>query len=294
MFLFRRAALALVASAVVLAAVPSVGHASPQPRVHLMPTVARSRGRAHAGAEPMKFYGGPVMTGPVNVYVVWYGDWSNRAARRSVLTDFLGHLASPYWKINQGYPASGGATVGVPSLAAQIDDAGSVGTKNLTDAQIQKVVENAITKQALPKDPNGVYMVLTSSAVTKVGFLTQYCGWHTFARIAGAVIKFAFIGDPSGPNVRGCSPQSVSPNGDVGADAMASTIYHELDEAVSDPTMRGWHTARGEENADRCAWTYGKVYKVGAAMANMKLGSHDYLIQNNWVNSSTARCDLTP
>jgi hypothetical protein len=294
MFLFRRVALAIVASVAVLVAVPSVGHASPEPRVHQMPTVARSHGRAHAGAEPMKYYGGPVMTGPVNVYVVWYGDWSNRSTRRSVLTEFLGHLASPYWKINQGYPATGGSTVGAPALAAQIDDAGSVGVKNLTDAQIQKVVENAITKQALPKDPNGVYMVLTSSAVTKVGFLTQYCGWHSFARIGGAVIKFAFIGDPSGPSVRGCSPQSVSPNGDVGADAMASTIYHELDEAVTDPTMRGWHTARGEENADRCAWTYGTVYKVGAAMANMKLGTRDYLIQTNWVNSSTARCDLTP
>ncbi len=293
-FLFRRAALAVAASTAVLAAVPSIGHASPQPRVHPMPTVALSRGHEHAGAEPIKYYSGPVMTGPVKLYVVWYGDWSNRAARRAVLTDFLGHLDSAYWNVNKGYPAPGGAAVAGPSLAAQMDDAGSVGVKNLTDAQIQNVVENAITKNALPKDPNGVYMVLTSSAVTKEGFLTQYCGWHSFARIGGAIIKFAFIGDPSGPRVRGCSPQSVSPNSDVGADAMASTIYHELDEAVTDPTMRGWHTARGEENADRCAWTYGKVYKVGAAMANMKLGSRDYLIQTNWVNTPAGRCDLTP
>lgn len=290
--LFRRVLLLVAVVAAALSATPAVGNAAPQPPVHRMPTIARSRGRQHAGAEPMKYYGGAVMTGPVKVYVIWYGDWASRTKRRAVITDFLAHLTSPYWNINRTYPAPSGLTVGSLAFGGQAEDKGSVGTKNLTDAQIQKVVASAITAKSLPKDPKGVYLVLTSSAVTKVGFLTEYCGWHSYARIAGAAIKFGFIGDPSGPKVRNCSPQSVSPNGDVGADAMASTIYHELDEAVTDPTMRGWHTARGEENADRCAWTYGKVYKVGAAMANMKLGGRDYLIQTNWVNGLSARCAL--
>ncbi len=31
-----------------------------------------------------------------------------------------------------------------------------------------------------------------------------------------------------------------------------------------------------------------------AATANMKLGTHDYLIQPNWVNSASPHCGLTP
>ena len=136
--------------------------------------------------------------------------------------------------------------------------------------------------------------MVTSSDVQKMGFLSQYCGWHSNATVAGSSIKFGFIGDPTGPNRRNCSPQDTSPNGDLGADAMVSTIAHELDESVTDPTMNGWRTAMGEENADRCAWLYGSTYKAAGAMANMKLGARQYLVQENWVNSAKPHCGLKP
>jgi hypothetical protein len=57
--------------------------------------------------------------------------------------------------------------------------------------------------------------------------------------------------------------------------------------------MKGWRTARGEENADRCAWQYGKVRKLASgAFANMTLGARDWLVQLNWVNDSTPHCGL--
>ena len=74
---------------------------------------------------------------------------------------------------------------------------------------------------------------------------------------------------------------------------MASIIAHELEEAVTDPVFSGWYDRTGQENADKCAWTFGKTYGTNGALANMKLGTKDYLIQQNWVNSGAGYCALS-
>ena len=49
------------------------------------------------------FHGGAVMTGPVNVYYIWYGNWSGNSAVR-ILTDFAGGLnGSAWWNIQTSY-----------------------------------------------------------------------------------------------------------------------------------------------------------------------------------------------
>ena len=252
---------------------------------------------APASTDPITFHGGAVMSGTSHLYIIWYGPWTSaaQAARRSLLTEFVQHLDGPWWAINKGYVGKAGAAIGdAPVLTKELVDAGSAGVSQLTDAAIAKVVQRAFNRKQLPVDAKGIYMVLTSSTVSKVGFLTQYCGWHSWFPKGKVAVKFSFVGDPSGPMVKNCAAQSVSPNGDVAGDAMASTIAHELTETVTDPTMRGWRTARGEENADRCAWQYGKVHTLpSGAYANMKLGSREWLIQLNWVNDSTPHCGVS-
>jgi len=75
---------------------------------------------------------------------------------------------------------------------------------------------------------------------------------------------------------------------------MASILIHELEEAVTDPNLNAWYDANGEENADKCAWTFGSTYTVAnGSKANMKLGGvngRDFLIQQNWVNASGGYC----
>ena len=237
------------------------------------------------------FHGGPVMLGTVNIYYIWYGNWGTNTAAQ-ILPDLAGSLGgSPYYNINSTYTsgagvhlsnsvAYGGATTSTLTLG-----------NSLSDSQIQSIVSNAITTGALPGDTNGVYFVLTSSEVTaSSGFCTQYCGWHTHATIGGADIKYAFIGNPDRcPS--SCAAQTVSPNGNAGADGMASIIAHELEEAASDPDLNAWYDRRGYENADKCAWTFGTTYTAdGGGLANMKLGSRDFLIQRNWVNASGGFC----
>jgi hypothetical protein len=238
-------------------------------------------------------HGGPVILGTTNVYYIWYGNWTGNTAT-TILTDFANGIGgSPYFNINTTYTNSAGTHVSnAVHYAGSTTDNYSQGT-SLTDAAIQTVVSSAISSGRLPKDTNAVYFVLTSKDVTaSSGFCTQYCGWHTHGTISGSDIKYSFVGNPE-RCITSCADQSVGPNGNAGADGMASIVAHELEEAVTDPDLNAWYDNRGYENADKCAWTFGTTYSSGGALANVKLGTRDFLIQRNWVNAAGGYCSMS-
>jgi hypothetical protein len=245
------------------------------------------------GGNGISYHGGPVVTGTNNIYYIWYGNWAGNTAP-TILTDLASHIGgSPYYNINTTY--YNGSNVHVSNSVAYKQSttvAYPQGT-SLSDSAIQTVVSNAITSGALPKDTNGVYFVLTSADVTaSSGFCTQYCGWHTHGTISGSDIKYAFVGNPDRcPS--SCAAQTVGPNGNAGADGMASIISHELEEQGTDPDLNAWYDTRGAENADKCAWTFGTQYNSGGAKANVHLGTRDYLIQQNWVNAAGGYCSMS-
>jgi Phosphate-induced protein 1 conserved region len=238
-------------------------------------------------------HGGPVMLGTVNVYYIWYGNWTGNTAT-SILTDFASNLGgSPYWNINTTYKNTAGTAVSNSLVyKGSTTDNYSKGTA-LTDANIATIVTSAITTGALPSDANGIYFVLTSADVNATsGFCTQYCGWHTHATIGGTDIKYSFVGNPDRcPS--NCAAQTVGPNGNAGADGMASILAHEAEETVTDPDLNAWYDKTGYENADKCAWKFGTTYTVNGAMANMKLGTRNFLIQQNWKAGTSQGCALS-
>ena len=254
-------------------------------------------GAAPARGNGIDYHGGPVMTNPATVHIVWYGDWTsgNGSDKQAILTHFLLNVGgSPYYRINTTY--TNGSKVPVPNsvtLGAQTTDVGSAGLTNLNDAAIQTIVSSAVTSGTLPKSADAVYFVLTGPNVTKQGFLTSYCGWHTHATMGGTDIKFSFVGDASA-NLSACAAQTTgSPNGNPAADAMVSVIAHELEETTTDPDLNAWYDRRGYENADKCAWTFGTTFPSGGGNANMTLGGKSYLVQRNWVNASGGYCALS-
>ena len=169
-------------------------------------------------------------------------------------------------------------------LAAAHDLAVPIYTSSPGDSSIgMNVAEQALAGSQLRFD-------VSADVNETSGFCTQYCGWHTRGTISGTDIKYAFIGNPDRcPSA--CQAQTVGPNGNAGADGMASIIAHELEEAVTDPDLNAWYDSRGMENADKCAWTFGSVYLLpNGAYANMVLGGLNYLIQRNWVNASGGYC----
>jgi hypothetical protein len=251
--------------------------------------------RPAARTNAIKYHGGPLLgvvgQPPTYIYYIWYGNWSGNSAT-TILTDLGNHIGgSPYFNINSTYyNASNAHVVNSVTYAGSTTDNYSHGT-SLSDAAIQAVVSSAITSGRLPKNTSALYFVLTSADVTaSSGFCTQYCGWHTHGTISSSDIKYSFVGNPDRcPS--SCAAQTVGPNGNAGADGMASIIAHELEEAVTDPDLNAWYDGRGAENADKCAWTFGTTTTLpSGAKYNMTLGSRNYLIQQNWVNSGSGFC----
>ncbi len=250
--------------------------------------------------------GGTVITEP-NIYVIWYGNWpanscsqENGSSTPAIVNDFLGSLGESDWnKINTTYYQliNGNKTFVQPTADVEgcIVDTGSQGLTLDGDsgAQVSDVVDHALSTNSLKTDPNGVYLVLTASNVSVTDFMSALCAYHYFYDTPQTTIKYAFIGDASA-NLASCAPQpSNSPNGNPAADAMVSVIAHEFVEAVSDPIGLSWYDQAGFENADKCAWTYGKASKTAnGSFANMTLGDRQYLIQQN-VAANTNTCVLS-
>jgi len=254
---------------------------------------------------------GPLMTGGAKVYVIWYGNWTGNSAK-TILPDLIRSLgSSPRWKVDTTFTNGSGTPVS-PSvtLAGQFNDAYSQSAA-LTQAGLAQVVRHALQVNAFPVDANGIYLVLTSQDVsqtnndghffcgTRVG---DYCGWHTWqnyllAGVFNVPIKYAFIG-----NGERCPASCISahidpnsPNGNRGADGMASVIVHELDETVTDPQITAWFQRLPDgsvcENADNCAWTFGGTWPTpNGSTANTRLGARDFLIQRDWALYGTGFC----
>ena len=192
-------------------------------------TKGQAARKGGGGTNGISNHGGPVMLGTTNVYYIWYGNWAGNTAT-TILTDLAGTIGgSPYYNINTTYTDSAGTRLSnAVAYAGSTTDSYSQGT-SLSDAQIATVVQSAISSSRLPSDTNAVYFVLTSADVTaSSGFCTQYCGWHRNYAITGGNIKYAFVGNPDRCPAS-CAAQTTGPNGNAGADGMASILAHELE-----------------------------------------------------------------
>jgi hypothetical protein len=253
--------------------------------------------------------GAPVMINQVNLYHIYYGDWSDGGAAwnpslsgQALIEDFARNVGTSNWyktNLKYYYQATSTSTKTYIKNAVVygggVIDNYSLGAtkKSLSDLEIRQIVVNHISDfNGGSPDPNGVYFVLTSPDVTaSSGFCNKYCGWHTYTDLSTVKVKFSFTGLP--PSGCACYGQtSGSPNGLLAIDAMLSVYAHELVEAVSDPQLNAWYDRSGYENADKCAWQWGTYYYSGATTTgyyNEVVGSKKYLIQMNW-DPTTGRC----
>jgi hypothetical protein len=265
----------------------------------------------------INYNGGPILSGsPVPIYIIWYGNWNGGAkpsdsmATVSAIEGFLGSASlggSSYEAINTTYGSTTANVSGHLNFTAHSFDNYSQGNK-FGDRALPTIISNAISK-GLPNDPNGVYIVLTSSDVSETsGFCRTYCGFHTHNTIDGNDLKYAYIGNvdkcPSG-----CEIQSTGPNspaaGVGGIDGIANVATHETEEAITDPDLNAWFDSSGNEDADKCNFKFGPTTtcttsngctSAGAAAGakfNQTFGGHDWMIQMEWENSRGGGCDQT-
>ncbi|RUO96750.1 phosphate-induced protein 1 conserved region-domain-containing protein [Jimgerdemannia flammicorona] len=308
-----------------IAVTPNVGG-----RLIGMSTRPRPKGlisNFHVSHVTIGYQGGPIMTGAVNVYQIFYGDWSKKAAARKLLSYFINNLSSSRWfditreyfeldDLNRTHYVTG------PIRTAKYFYDNYSHGKSLSHIAIRNIVRGAIKRKYLPTDYNGIYVVYPSEDVTSQDFCETLCGYHFyFGNDTSAMIKYAFIGDPSTQCPSACSALQYpnSPNGLFGADSMANILGHELVETLTDPLASSWIDSgesvrfllgthylldagststvqdlnsrlflstyafppSSQENADKCAWQFGNNHTKNGNMWNIKLGARKFLLQEN-------------
>ena len=64
-------------------------------------------------------------------------------------------------------------------------------------------------------------------------------------------------------------------------------------EAITDPDGNAWFDSAGNENGDKCAWTFGtSLGSTGSGQYNTVIGAGKYYLQQEWSNQNS-RCVLT-
>lgn len=297
----------LAAVAAISAGVSLLPHARVWPKMHSVVVspekehVMRTYAGTQSGSQ-ITYYGGAVMGVGTNVYVVYYGNWASSS--QNIVNGWLQNIGgSSLYNINTTYFDNTGAevqnAVNYNPTTNSYHDNYSLGA-NLTDANIQTVISNAINGGHFPTDDNGLYFVLTSPDVSETdggsSFCGSYCGYHgpSTSIVSGHTIKYSFVGSPAacpsacdGNIVNG---DGTTPNGDVGADGAINVMFHELSETVSDPVITAWGEDESE-SGDLCNFNFGTwgSLPVGSngAHYNVSLSSGNYLIQQMFQVSGT-------
>ena len=284
---------ALVLATVLLASLPLLGGTAS----------AQAGNRTLKNTSRIAYHDGPVMTGSMNVYFIWYGCWtcpgSNYSDTEYLLVGFVGSLGgSAYARILTTYPEPPSGTApsgGIAYSGAAYDAAYSHGAA-LTMTDVEDVIGDMILGSQLPFDQRGLYIVLASPDVALPGLEVRTCHYHGQAEVAGARVTYGALNNPRRLIPGMCGPMASdaqSPNDNWVADTFVSMLAHEINGIVTNPTGLGWYDRYGLEAPDKCAGTYGPTYTTAnGARANLNFGGHDYLIPQNWVNVGRGYCGL--
>jgi hypothetical protein len=89
------------------------------------------------------------------------------------------------------------------------------------------------------------------------------------------------------------APGTPSPNGNVDADEVASTVSHEFSESITDPELDAWFSAQGNEIGDLCAYNYGTLTWDGGK-ANEMWSGRFYTLQMEFDNHKPGCVQVGP
>jgi hypothetical protein len=254
------------------------------------------------------YRGGPVMIGPNNLYVIYYGSFT--ATQQSILNNFLSNLggSNAFNVVTEYYNAANQSiqnSLNYSSATMSYNDAYSQGKKLASSSDIA-IVGHAINSGVFPPDANGIYIVTVSTdvAVPKSWWCAYH--WHSTSIVSGYDIKYAIAPDPPASMYSGCSGNvanygdTTSPNGDIGMDAVTDDLIHEIGETVTDPDGNAWLTKNGYEMADLCNFVYGPTQlapngsHADHTPTQSPIGSKSYyLAQELWARTSSS-CSLGP
>jgi hypothetical protein len=258
------------------------GELAPTAKGQVKPKEAHGGG---GGTKPsrspnMTFHGGPIMITAVVQPIFWGTSWNNATAVGDKITGvhdfYVGHNGSNYAKTVDEYTGSNGTVgpnTGTNPSAIDLTAASSDSSGQITFNEVVKEI-NAGKVAAPDVNGNSYYPVYTDVPRGNAGF----CAWHSAGTVGGVWVEFGFFFRLDGD--AGCDPQDTTTGHSQGLAALANVSAHELSEARSDPSSPGaWYDGQGQENGDKCAWTFNVASVQFPNQTSWKL-------QGEWSNSA--------
>jgi hypothetical protein len=286
-------------------------------RAHIVPTVSQALELSPDNGPLLYHSGGPVMTGPVKLYAIYWipahlqngGATSLPSFYQTIQTNVLAYYPAhgidnnntQYYQTISGattYIANSGGVGGsyvdtTPYPASGCNDVLTPGNC-ITDAQIQTEIQRVMTLEGWTGGINKMYLLFTSSGEgscmgTSCAYV-NYCAYHSF--IAGTA-PIIYSNEPYGENGY-CQIQGVpSPNNDPAADTAATAASHEISEAVTDPMLNAWYSAQGNEIGDLCIYKYGQNSWDGGK-ANQNWAGRYFELQMEFDNHTNGCAQVGP
>ena len=215
---------------------------------------------------------GPVMHSTAVAPIFWGSRWNTSFAGDKVSgldTLYKNIGGTPYAHTNSEY-YDGSGNVSTTNISKLVDAADYSATPSGAPSTGQVLAEVAKVTNNNPV-ANAYYPVYSDQPRGRAG----YCAWHSSGTINGKRVQFGFFfnldGDP------GCDPQASGLGHSQGLSALANVSGHELSEMLTDPQLNAWYDQKGDENSDKCAWTFG---------GNVTIGGQSWKIQGNWSNDA--------
>ncbi|HSR94068.1 MAG TPA: PKD domain-containing protein [Solirubrobacterales bacterium] len=270
------------------------------------------------GAEPpLVWHGGPVMHSQESFAIFWApSGFAFLPGYTAAIEDFLKNVA-----------ADSGRPTNVYSVSAQYDEGGtghatysdSYGgsvidthayptsgtcppysgfgesfTACISDERLEEEVQTVVGEEGWPHGLAAEYYVVlppeAGSCIKEGGeffcFDEEFCAYHSVTSAPQTV--YANIsyspGDPEGCGVE--EYPNGHANGNV--DDTLSSLSHEANESITDPTLEAWFDEAGFENGDECRNSsddYGVPLGGPAdALFNQSIGTGSYYLQREWSN----------
>lgn len=238
-------------------------------------------GGGGGGSSPnLVWGGGPVQHGTYVKALFWGSSWANNTFVGDKITgldSFYGGLTnstpSPYAATNTEYTDGSGHVSPVVSYAGHNVDTSAL---TFSGAPSTTTIANYVLSTIGAKNlqPGGYYPVYVDAPRGNAG----YCAWHSAAtvRSTGVEFQFGFFFNLDGDG--GCDPQDTSGQHSQGLAALANVSGHEFSEMVTDPQLNAWRDQQGQENADKCAWSFNGLETLS--------NNTQWLIQGNWSNAA--------
>ncbi len=276
-----------------------------------------SRNTIPTGEPPLEYHGGPVMHSHAAYAIFWApSGYSFPTGYTAAITQYLENVAgdsgkpSNVYSVSAQYTDKSGHATYSDTYGGSVTDTHAYPTSGtcptytaaesftacISDAKLEAEVDTVIAEQSWPRGLSAAYYVVlpphAGSCFDTGGtecFDTDYCAYHSYT-LASPEAIYANIsyspGDPFGCGV------SEYPNGKANGnvDDTLSSLSHEANESITDPTLEAWYDEEGYENGDECRNTpfeedFGPpLGGSSGTLFNQAIGSNHYYLQQEWSN----------